>query len=76
MQTGNIIRIFNHSNNVQVMCSDERGLLSTYFDHGHFSSFYGIIKKAGLNLNGLLIKFDRDTVRIPALSENKEYRSH
>ena len=75
MQTGNIIRIFDHSNNVQVMCSDDRGLLSVYFEHGHFSSFCQIIKKAGLNLHGLLIKFDRDTVRIPALSENKEYRS-
>ena len=74
MQTGNIIRIFNHNNNVQVMCSDDRGLLSVYFEYGHFASFCKIIKKAGLKLNGLLIKFNRDIVRVPALGERKEYR--
>jgi hypothetical protein len=58
------------------MCADDRGILSIYFEYGHFSSFYKIIEKAGLKLNGLLLKFDRDTVRVPALGERKEYRCH
>ena len=74
MRTGNIIRIFKHGNNVQVMCSDDRGLLSVYFEHGHFISFCRVIKEAGLKLNGLLIKFDRDIIKVPVLGRLWEYR--
>ncbi len=75
MKTGKIVKIFNNINNIQVMCADDRGLLSVYFDRDHFLSFHKAIRKTGLKLNGLLINFDRHTVNVPALGGRKEYCS-
>ena len=73
MQTGQIIRIINQGPKVQILCADERGLLSVYFDNKPFSTFFKAVKRAGLRLNGLLINFNRDAIRVPALGNGKEY---
>ena len=69
MQEGKVVRIITHPSNVQVLCADERGLLSVYFDQVPFISFYKLIKKAGLKLAGLQIEFNREEVRIPAIGK-------
>ena len=69
MQEGKVVRIITHRSNVQVLCADERGLLSVYFDQGPIISFYKLIKKAGLKLAGLQIEFSREEVRIPAIGK-------
>jgi len=76
METGKIVRVFNNGYNVQVMCTDDRRLLSIYFENGRFRLFDKIIRTAGLKLNGLQINFDHDTVRVPSLSKRREYRFH
>jgi hypothetical protein len=73
MQTGQIIRIFNHGTKMQMLCADERGLVSVYFDRKPFYSFFRAIKRAGLKLNGLQINFDRNAIRVPALSKDREF---
>jgi hypothetical protein len=73
MQTGKIIRIFDLGNKIQILCTDERGLLSVYFERKPFNSFFKAVKKAGLKLNGLLISFNRDYIQVPALGNNREY---
>jgi hypothetical protein len=72
MQTGKVIRVIYHEQNVQVLCADERGLLSVYFEQTPFISFYKLVRKAGLKLAGLQIEFNREMVRVPALG--KTYR--
>lgn len=69
MQEGKVVRIITHRSNVQVLCADERGLLSVYFDQAPFISFYKLIKKAGLKLAGLQIEFNREMVRIPSIGK-------
>ena len=73
METGKIVRIFNHGYNMQVLCEDDQRLLSIYFEYEHFSSFCKKINKAGLKLNGLLINFDRNIVTVPSLGKRGEY---
>jgi len=74
METGKIVRVCDNENNVQIMCSDNCRLISAYFEHNHFMSFYNVVKAAGLKLNGLLISFDRDIVRVPSLGNNLVFR--
>ncbi len=66
MRLGTIVRIIDHGTNVQLMCADERGLLSVYLEIKRFGHLARAVKKAGLELLGLQIKFNRDTVLIPA----------
>jgi hypothetical protein len=70
MQTAKIVKILDNGSNIQVLCADERGLLSVYFEHRFFRSFSKAIKRAGLTLNGLLINFDKTRVGVPALGKN------
>jgi hypothetical protein len=69
MQTAKVVRIFDHGSNIQVLCADEWGLLSVYFEHQPFHLFNKLVHKAGLKLNGLQIQFNRDMVRVPALGK-------
>ena len=69
MQTAKVVRVIDHGTIVQLLCADERGLLSVYFDHKPFGLFYKAIQKAGLKLKGLQIKYDRDMVLVPALGK-------
>lgn len=69
MQAGKVVRVIDHGTSVQVLCADERGLLSIYFEHKPFSLFYNLIRKAGLKLDGLQIEFNRDMVHVPALGK-------
>jgi hypothetical protein len=69
MQEGKIVRVIDHTTNVQVICTDERGLLSVYFEHKPFVSFYKLIQNAGLKLAGLQIEFDREMVYIPSIGK-------
>ncbi len=72
MQTATVVRIITHTNNVQLLCSDDRGLLSVYFEQMPFISFYRLIKKAGLKLAGLKIEFNHDMVWVPAIGKTCE----
>jgi hypothetical protein len=67
MQAGKIVKIIDCGTKMQVLCTDERGLLSVYFENSLFNSFYQTIRKAGLNPEGLQIVFDRNIVQIPSL---------
>jgi len=74
MQTGKIVRIFDHGAQMQILCADERGLLSAYCERKSLSSLIKTIRRAGLKLNGLLINFDKDVIQVPAL--HAEYTTH
>ncbi len=72
MQTATVVRIITHTNNVQILCEDDRGLLSVYFEQLPFISFYRLIKKTGLKLAGLKIEFTHEMVHIPAIGKTCE----
>ena len=74
MQTAQIVRATDHGPIVQVLCADDRGLLSVYFEHKPFSLLYKALRKAGLNLEGLQIRYDRNRVYVLAL--DKTWISH
>ncbi len=76
MHTGQIIKIFDLEVNLQILCKDERGLLSIYLNRKPFNSFIKAIKKGGLQLNGLLIHFDENMICVPALKNNRRYSIH
>lgn len=65
MRIAKIVRVIDHGTNVQLLCSDDRGLLSVYLEIKRFAHFCRAVRKAGLELLGLQIKFNRDTVLIP-----------
>ncbi len=73
MQSGEIVKIFDHGNQVQILCLDDRGLLSIFLEHKQFYSLLRVIKRTGLKVNGLLIKFDKDVNKVPALGNNRYY---
>ena len=62
MRAAQVVRFIDQGNNVQVLCADNGGLLSVYFEHLPFISFYRLIRKAGLKLAGLQIEFNRESV--------------
>jgi hypothetical protein len=64
MQAAKVVRVIDHGTIIQLLCSDERGLLSVYFDNKPFSIFQKIVKKAGLSLNGLEIEFNMEMVSV------------
>jgi hypothetical protein len=64
LQSGKIVRVIDHGPIVQILCSDDRGLLSVYFDKKPFELFQNIIKKVGLTMKGLEIEFDMEKVNI------------
>jgi len=70
MQEGKIARVIAHKTNVQVLCTDERGLLSVYFEPKPYISFYKRIKNAGLKFAGLQIEFNHEIVRIPSIGKS------
>jgi hypothetical protein len=76
MKTGQIIRILDLDVNVQILCKDERGLLSIYLDRKPFNTFIKAIRKNGLKLNGLLVHFDKNMICVPALKNNPGYALH
>jgi hypothetical protein len=69
MQEAKVVRAIAHTTNVQVLCTDERGLLSVYFEPKPFVSFYKMVKNAGLKFAGLQIEFNREMVRIPSIGK-------
>ncbi len=74
MQTAKIVRATDHGTIVQLLCADDLGLLSVYFEHKPFSLLCKAIQKAGLELEGLQIRCDRDRVHVLALG--KTWVSH
>lgn len=76
MQTGKVVRTIDNGLNMQVLCADERGLLSVYFEHKLFSMFTRFVQKSGLKLCGLQIEFNRQMVHVPALRKNFKALSH
>ena len=69
MQAGEIVRIIDRGDSIQVLCHDNGNLLSVYFEYTPFVSFYRLTRKAGLKLAGLPIEFNRQMIRIPALDK-------
>jgi hypothetical protein len=69
MSSAQIVRVIAHQTNVQVLCADERGLVSVYFDPDPFASFCKLVKRSGLKLPGLPIEFDRESVHVSALGK-------
>ncbi len=64
LQTARVIRPIDHGDFVQLLCSDERGLLSVYFEIAQFEVFLNYLYKANMEVGGLQIKFDHDRVCI------------
>ena len=64
LQIASVIRPIDHGDFVQLLCSDERGLLSVYFEIAQFEVFINYLYKANMEVGGLLIKFDHDHVLI------------
>jgi hypothetical protein len=69
MQAAKVVRVIDHGTIVQLLCSDERGLLSVYFDIKPFDLFQKIVKKAGLSLNGLEIEFNMEMVSVTSMGK-------
>ena len=59
-----LVRVFDHGNNIQLLCSDTRGLLSVYLDPETFNMFNRAIHRAELKLKGLEVEFNREIVRV------------
>lgn len=77
MQTASVVQAIDHGIYIQVLCADDRGLLSIYFDHGPFELFSRRICRAGLKLKGLQIKHGGNIVYVPALGRtNAGLRTH
>ena len=74
IQIAKVIRATDLGATVQLLCADDGGLSSVYLEHKPFSLFYEAIHKAGLELNGLQIQYDRDRVHVPSL--DKTWGSH
>jgi hypothetical protein len=64
LQAAKVVKVIDHGPNVQLLCSDDRGLLSVYFDSKPFELFQKFVKKAGLSLLGLNIQFNMEIVNI------------
>ncbi len=71
LKSASVVRFINHGTNIQLLCSDERGLLSVYLAPETFASFYKKLHKSGLKLAGLLIKFNRCLLGVPALGNKR-----
>jgi hypothetical protein len=71
LRSASVVRFINHGTNIQLLCSDERGLLSVYLSPKTFSSFYKKVHKSGLQLAGLIVKFNRDLLGVPALGNRR-----
>jgi hypothetical protein len=74
LQMAKIVQTINQGSIVQLLCADDFGLLSVYLDQKPFSLLSRAIQKAGLNLKGLQIEYDRGRVHVPALG--KTWVSH
>ncbi|MDD5701813.1 MAG: hypothetical protein PHU23_07150 [Dehalococcoidales bacterium] len=71
LRSARVIRFLNNGSYIQLLCSDERGLLSVYFEPEKFGRFYKKLCKAGLALSGLLIRFNRYLVNVPSLGNGR-----
>jgi hypothetical protein len=74
IQTAQIVQTTSQGSIVQLLCADSRGLLSVYLEDKPFNLLCKATKKAGLDLKGLLIGYDRKRVYVPALG--KTWVSH
>ncbi len=72
MAHGKVVKSIDHGTNVQLLCADERGLQSVYFEPKSFESFRRLLEKTGLELNGLQLEFNRELVNIPSLGKSCE----
>jgi hypothetical protein len=64
LQAGKVVKVIDHGTIVQLLCVDDRGLLSVYFEIKSFELFQNMVKKAGLCLKGLEIEFNSEIVNI------------
>lgn len=64
LQAAEVVKVFHHGNNVQLLCEDARGLLSVYMKPEVFIRFSQVVQRTGLKLKGLPVEFNRDMVRI------------
>jgi hypothetical protein len=65
LRPAQVIRPIDLGGTVQLLCEDEGGLLSVYFEAGQFENFLNYLYKSRIELGGLLIQFDRDRVFVP-----------
>ena len=74
MHIAKVIRVNDLGNTIQLLCVDDSGLSSVYFEYEPFRLLYKAIQKAGLKLKGLQIRYERDRVYVPSLG--KTWVSH
>ena len=75
VHTAKVLRAIDHGSNVQLLCLDEGGLLSIYLDPQPFSLFIRGLRRAGVELVGALIGYDRETIMVANLGKVFRLRS-
>ncbi len=64
LQRAFVVRAKDLGGKVQLVCRDDFGVLSVYLDYQPFALLTRILCRAGLELPGALIEFNRELVRI------------
>jgi len=64
LKLAKVIKAVDHGNNVQLLCTDDRGLLSVYLNQKLFGEFNKMFSQTGSPLKGTIIGFDRDNIRV------------
>jgi hypothetical protein len=73
-----VVKVIDHGVNVQLLCSDERGLLSVYLDRQPFILFSDLLRRAGMRMKGALIEFDLEIIQLALSDRNwrKQIKLH
>lgn len=69
LQSAKVVRAIHNGTNIQLLCSDERGLLSVYFEPAPFTSFYKLLRRSHLKLADLPVEFNREIIRVPSIDK-------
>jgi hypothetical protein len=64
LRTAKVVKAIDHGCNVQLLCADEWGLVSVYLDHKPFSLLKRVLKRAGVELGGASVAFDREIIQL------------
>ncbi len=64
LRRATVVKAKDLGGKIQLLCKDDLGLLSVYLDYQPFALFTRILCRAGLELEGALIEFNRELVRV------------
>jgi hypothetical protein len=64
LQRASVMRARDLGGKVQIICTDDHGLLSVYMDYSPFCQFTRILCESGLKMKGTVIEYNRELVRV------------